>query len=50
MPDTANHYFGDVVPVVEHDEISPLAIKLTAISSLIVWFTVAASGRWIGFS
>ena len=34
----------------EHDEISPLAIKLTAISSLIVWFTVAASGRWIGFS
>jgi hypothetical protein len=34
----------------EHDEISPLALKLTAICSLVIWFTVAASGRWIGFS
>jgi hypothetical protein len=24
--------------------------KLTAIVSLVLWFTVAAAGRWIGFS
>lgn len=30
--------------------VSPLAIKITAISSIIVWVTVAACGRWIGFS
>jgi len=30
--------------------ISPLALKLVASSSIVVWFTVAASGRWIGFS
>lgn len=34
----------------EHDTISPAAIRATALSSLIIWFTVAASGRWIGFS
>ena len=34
----------------EHDDISPLAAKLTALCSLLIWFTVAASGRWIGFS
>ena len=33
-----------------HDTINPVALKLTAISSLLIWFTVAASGRWIGFS
>jgi|TARA_B100000953_G_C17852476_1_gene368797 hypothetical protein len=32
------------------DNISPLALKLVASSSIVVWFTVAASGRWIGFS
>lgn len=26
------------------------AVRLTAIASLCIWFTVAASGRWIGFS
>jgi hypothetical protein len=34
----------------EHDTISPAAVKVTAICSLTIWFTVAASGRWIGFS
>ncbi len=29
-----------------HDSISPWALRLTAISSLLIWFTVAASGRW----
>ena len=33
-----------------HDTINPWALKLTAVTSLIIWFTVAASGRWIGFS
>jgi hypothetical protein len=33
-----------------HDSVSPWALRLTAISSIIIWFTVAASGRWIGFS
>ena len=34
----------------DHDTISPAAMKVTAICSLVIWFTVAASGRWIGFS
>ena len=33
-----------------HDTINPWALKLTAVASLIIWFVVAASGRWIGFS
>lgn len=33
-----------------HAEINPIAIKLLAAASLTVWFTVAATGRWIGFS
>jgi hypothetical protein len=28
----------------------PLKSKLTALVSLLLWFTVAAGGRWIGFS
>lgn len=32
------------------DDIDPLVLKLVAISSMMVWFTVAATGRWIGFS
>ncbi len=33
-----------------HDTITPWAIRTLAITSLLIWFTVAASGRWIGFS
>lgn len=33
-----------------HAEIHPLALKSIAIASLLIWFTVAATGRWIGFS
>lgn len=32
------------------DEIHPTILKMLAISSLLVWFTVAAAGRWIGFA
>lgn len=32
------------------DEINPTVIKLVAISSMLVWATVAATGRWIGFA
>jgi hypothetical protein len=30
--------------------VSRVAVRLTAVASLGIWFTVAASGRWIGFS
>ena len=33
-----------------HQQINPLTLKLVALASLTVWFTVAACGRWIGFS
>ena len=32
------------------DEINPVVVKLVAISSMMVWLTVAATGRWIGFA
>lgn len=32
------------------DKLNPWLVKMVAISSLMVWFTVAATGRWIGFS
>jgi hypothetical protein len=31
-------------------EIAPIVGKLVALVSLALWFTVAAAGRWIGFS
>ena len=34
----------------ELDEINPTVIKLVAISSMLLWVTVAATGRWIGFA
>jgi hypothetical protein len=34
----------------EHAQIRPWLLKLVAGASLTVWFTVAACGRWIGFS
>ena len=39
-------------PLLQHDleRIEPIIIKMTAISSVLVWFLVAATGRWIGFS
>tara|TARA_R110002073_G_scaffold255382_4_gene417913 strand:- start:454 stop:1035 length:582 start_codon:yes stop_codon:yes gene_type:complete len=33
-----------------HNEINPWAIRLLAVASILIWFTVAATGRWIGFS
>ncbi len=34
----------------EFDSINPWTLKLVASASLMVWFSVAATGRWIGFS
>lgn len=34
----------------KHDQIRPWILKLVAVASITVWFTVAACGRWIGFS
>ena len=31
-------------------QINPIVVKMTAIASILVWFMVAATGRWIGFS
>ena len=33
-----------------HEELNPWVLKLTAVASIILWFSVAATGRWIGFS
>ncbi len=33
-----------------HVEIQPWVLKSVALASLIIWFSVAATGRWIGFS
>ena len=33
-----------------HQTINVWSIRLIAVSAMIIWFTVAASGRWIGFS
>ena len=32
------------------EQINPMIVKMTALSSILVWFMVAATGRWIGFS
>ena len=39
-------------PLLRHDHaaISPITLKLIAVASISIWFLVAASGRWIGFS
>ncbi|MEJ6516851.1 MAG: DUF6644 family protein [Pseudomonadales bacterium] len=34
----------------DHSDLSPWSIKIVAIASILIWFSVAASGRWIGFS
>ena len=31
-------------------EIAPVTRRLVAVASVVVWFSVAATGRWIGFS
>lgn len=33
-----------------HSDINPWALRALAVSSICIWFTVAACGRWIGFS
>ncbi len=39
-------------PLVERPtgKVNPRLLKLTAVASVMIWFTVAATGRWIGFS
>ena len=34
----------------DHASINPWVLRLMALASMTIWFTVAASGRWIGFS
>lgn len=33
-----------------HNEINPIVLKSVAVASMVIWFSVAATGRWIGFS
>ena len=33
-----------------HEDIDPWTMRLLAVASILIWFTVAATGRWIGFS
>ena len=39
-------------PVLERDpaEVNPWLLRSMAVASIMIWFTVAATGRWIGFS
>jgi hypothetical protein len=34
----------------EYDSIRPSVRRAVAVASIMIWFTVAATGRWIGFS
>jgi hypothetical protein len=34
----------------DHTTLNPMTLKLVALASMSIWFVVAASGRWIGFS
>jgi hypothetical protein len=44
--------FGVRLPLLRADleKIQPWTLRLLAIASLMTWFSVAATGRWIGFS
>ena len=39
-------------PLLSHDiqNLNPVVVKMVAVASMLVWFMVAATGRWIGFS
>jgi len=39
-------------PLLSHDiqSLNPVVVKMVAVASILVWFMVAATGRWIGFS
>ncbi len=39
---------SDALP--QSELVEPWVVKLVAITSLLIWFSVAAAGRWIGFS
>lgn len=45
-------HFGVRMPLLRHDigKLNPVVVRLVAIASILVWFMVAATGRWIGFS
>jgi hypothetical protein len=34
----------------DHAQLHPMTLRLVALASMSLWFIVAASGRWIGFS
>jgi len=34
----------------DHAQLNPMTLKLMALASMAIWFVVASSGRWIGFS
>ena len=45
--------YGIKLPLIDRvgiASLSPLSLRTMALGSLITWFSVAATGRWIGFS
>ena len=43
-------HYGIMRPLLKNDSTPPLTLKCCGLASIMVWFTVAATGRWIGFS
>lgn len=41
---------GSTEALPQSETVKPWVVNLVAITSLSIWFSVAASGRWIGFS
>lgn len=44
--------YGITFPLLRHGvgEVGTWTVRLVALASLMIWFSVAATGRWIGFS
>jgi uncharacterized protein DUF6644 len=41
---------GSSAALPESEKVEPWVVKMVAITSLTIWFSAAAAGRWIGFS
>lgn len=43
-------HYGIMRPVMSNDSLPAATVRLCGVACAMVWFTVAATGRWIGFS
>jgi hypothetical protein len=46
----AGNSHGELSDTTHTEKLSPWIVKLVAVTSLVIWLSVAANGRWIGFS